>query len=54
MLKYKKLLLLFGGNNYNYFSDSLLAIGRFKKNVKLIILTKNISPKIKLKIGQTL
>ena len=53
MFKYKKLLLLIGGNNYNYFSDGLLAIGKFKKNVKLIILTKNISPKIQFKVRNT-
>ena len=42
----KKILLLVGGNNFNYADQILDLILKYKKNIKLIIFTKNCSKKI--------
>lgn len=49
-MKYRKLLILFGGNNYEYFNDGLSSIILFKKNIKVIVVTKNCSIEIYNKI----
>ncbi len=46
MKKFKNLLLLFGGNNYKYYENGIKAIKPFKKNIRIIIVTKNCSLKI--------